>query len=220
MSGRDRKLLAERALDGYPHGPNANQEAIEDAWSRLDGADAVIVVEGVSDQIAVETLAGRYERDLDGERIVVFPMGGAHQASVFLPEFGPRGRDLDVAGLLDADAVEAFCLAALQAGLGRPRSGDDLASIGLFACAPDLEYELIRAVGPDRVQEVISAQGEIRAFHTFQKQAGWASRPVEDQLHRFIRSKARRSLRYARLLVDATEHDRVPQPLQLLLSYL
>jgi predicted ATP-dependent endonuclease of OLD family len=35
-----------------------------------------VLVEGISDQIAVETLAGRRDQDLDAKGVVVLPIGG------------------------------------------------------------------------------------------------------------------------------------------------
>ena len=46
-----------------------------------------------------------------------------------------------------------------------------------------------------------------------QKQPEWRRRPGEDQLRRFLASGARRKIRYAVLLVDALELDRMPAPL-------
>lgn len=42
-------------------------------------ARAVVLVEGISDRIAIETLAARYARNLDNEGISIVPIGGAEQ---------------------------------------------------------------------------------------------------------------------------------------------
>lgn len=213
MDGELRADLARRALAGYANGPDAPQEATFRALQKVERAEAVIVVEGISDQIAVETVARRLGRDLDAEGIAVLPVGGAHAAARYLYELGPAGEHLELAGLCDADAAETYRRAVIRAGIGRPRTTDDLARLGFHVCVRDLEDELIRAVGPDRVVAVIESQGERGPWRTFQKQPEWRSRPIGDQLHRFIGSKARRSLRYARLLVEAVPLDRVPRPL-------
>ncbi|MFI9387551.1 hypothetical protein [Kutzneria sp. NPDC052558] len=57
-----------------------------------------VVVDGVSDQIAVETLAARHGRDLAGEAIVVQATGGAHGMRRHLRSFAGKR----VAGLCDA----------------------------------------------------------------------------------------------------------------------
>ena len=52
---------------------------------------AVVLVEGTSDQAALETLAARGGRDLHGEGVFIVPMGGATNIGHFLGRFGPRG---------------------------------------------------------------------------------------------------------------------------------
>lgn len=83
---------------------------------------------------------------------------------------------------------------------------------------PGLEDELIRALGADGVQEVVAAEGELRAFRTLQKQAEWRGRATEQQLQRFMGSGGSRKVRYARLLVEALDPARIPRPLRLLLA--
>jgi len=52
---------------------------------------SVVLVEGVSDQWALEALAHRRGRDLDAEGVNVVPMGGSKNIGRFLERFGPRG---------------------------------------------------------------------------------------------------------------------------------
>ena len=66
------------------------------------GPRAVVLVEGVSDQGAVEALAERHGRDLHTERISVVPIGGAQAIGQFLNLFGPAGLDVRLAGICDA----------------------------------------------------------------------------------------------------------------------
>ena len=77
---------------------------------------------------------------------------------------------------------------------------------------------LIRAIGPERLAELIAAEGEGGALATLGKQAAWRDRPAGDLLHRFLRSKASRSLRYARLIVEALDEGRIPAPLSAVLA--
>jgi len=65
-------------------------------------AHTVVLVEGVSDQRAVESLARRRGRNLDAEGISIVPMGGATNIRRFLEVFGPQGFDVRLAGLCDA----------------------------------------------------------------------------------------------------------------------
>src|ERR671923_584799 len=81
------------------------------------------------------------------------------------------------------------------------------------------EQELIRSLGADAVEEIVGANGDLRSFRTLQKQAAWRGRPREEQLRRFMGSGGRRKTRYARLLVEALDLDRVPRPLDGVLAH-
>ena len=61
------------------------------AARRDPGSCAVVLVEGVSDQAAVQTLAERSGRDLRAEGVFVVPMGGATNVGHFVDLFGPAG---------------------------------------------------------------------------------------------------------------------------------
>lgn len=67
------------------------------------GVDArtVVLVEGTSDQLALEALAERRGRDRAAEGVAVVPMGGATNIRRFLDRFGPHGLDVRLAGLCD-----------------------------------------------------------------------------------------------------------------------
>lgn len=219
MTGVDRAALAEQALAGYPYGRGAPQAAEAIARRRLVDAEACIIVEGISDQIAVEVLAALQDRDLEADRVVVFPVGGAQAAANAMRELGPNGRDLRLAGLYDIDATETFRRAVTRAGIGRPVDGADLAALGFHPCSRDLEDELLRAVGAEAVLAVFESQGELGSFRTMQKQVEWRGHELSDQIHRFIRARATRSQRYARLLIEELGPDRSPAPLRSTLKH-
>ena len=80
-------------------------------------------------------------------------------------------------------------------------------------CVADLEDELIRAVGPVDVEQVIERAGELASFRTLQQMPAQRDRTVEQQLHRFVGSKSGRKAKYARLLVNALDLAQVPEPL-------
>ena len=165
-----------------------------------------MLVEGTSDEVAVETLAEQRGVSLVAERVEIVPIGGAHAIGRFLAHFGPLG--VPLAGLYDAAEEHAFARAL----------GGDLEARGFFACEPDLEGELIRALGADAVEAVAEAHGELNAFRTLQKQPAWRGQPVEEQLRRFMGSGGSRKIRYARLLVEALDPDAVPPPLDRVLN--
>lgn len=203
-------------LAGYVTGPAAATEATVVALARAEGARVVVLVEGVSDQIAVETLALRHGRDLEAEGVVVLPVGGAHGVARQLRRFGGGG--VRLVGLCDLGEVGVVQRGLAAAGLGAPGSRDALARMGFFVCVEDLEDELIRAAGTVLVTEVLGANGDLGAFRKIQRQPAWRGRDETAQMRRFLGAGSRRKLRYARLLVDAIPLARVPVPLTALLA--
>ena len=180
---------------------------------------AVVLVEGTSDQVALETLAERRQRDLDAEGVAIVPMGGAQSIGRFLAHYGPGGLDVRLAGLCDAGEEDEFRRGLERAGLGAGLERPDLERLGFYVCVADLEDELIRALGPDRVEGIVEAHGDLGPFRTLQKQPAWQGRPTEEQLRRFMGSGGSRKIRYARFLVEALDLGRVPRPLDLLLAH-
>jgi hypothetical protein len=167
---------------------------------------AVVLVEGTSDQQAVETLARRRGRDLKADGVAIVPMGGYGN----LPRLLERYRDVPLAGLYDVGEERHFLR-----GLGCDERGE-LERVGFYACTRDLEDELTRAVGPAGMERVLTEQGELRAFRTYQRQPAHRGRPLEEQLHGFMWN---RKQRYAVLLVEALDLERVPRPLDCVLTH-
>jgi hypothetical protein len=180
---------------------------------------AIVLVEGLSDQSALEALAERRGRNLDAEGVAVVSIGGAQAIGRFLHRFGPQGLDVKLAGLCDAGEEGDFRRALERAGLGTDLTRADMERLGFYVCVADLEDELIRALGVAEVEQVVDAQGNLGSFRTLQKQPAWQGRPVEEQLRRFMGSGGSRKIRYARLLVEALDLDQVPRPLDLVLAH-
>lgn len=199
-------------------GPGADEAA---AVSRelADGVRTVVLVEGASDQLALETLALRHDRDLDARGVAVVPMGGATNIGRFLDVCGPAGLGLPLAGLCDIGEERHFRRHLERVGLTTAHSPAGLEALGFHVCVADLEDELIRALGADGVRQVIETQGESRPFHTFQGQPAQRERPVEHQLRRFLGTHSGRKALYAQALVSHLDLDRVPQPLDRLLAH-
>jgi len=210
VSRRDQKRA--RAASVPSGGPQATRRALE----RLDDARAIVLVEGLSDQIAVETLAVRRGRNLEHEGVVVVPIGGAQAIGRFMTRFGS---DTLLAGLCDVAEEEVFRRSLEHGGFGANLTRSDMERIGFHVCVEDLEDELIRALGATAIEAVLESQGDLGSLRTFQKQPAWRSRPVEAQLRRYMGSADRRKLRYARLLVEALDLDRVPRPLDGVLTH-
>jgi len=180
---------------------------------------AVVLVEGFSDRHAVETLAERRGRDLAAEGVSVVPIGGAQAIGRFLGRFGPAGLGLRLAGLCDQGEEHDFRRGLERAGLGSELTRGEMERLGFFVCEADLEEELIRALGAEKVLAVVEEQGDLGRFRTLQKQPEWRGRPVQEQLRRFMGSGGRRKTRYAVYLVEALDLERVPRPLASVLEY-
>ena len=192
----------------------------EDAVPRSAATNprAAILVEGVSDRLALETLAARRRIALPAHGISVVSMHGAGNIGRYLERFGPHGSGLMISGLYDA-AEEADVGRALErAGIGSARTRADMNRFGFYACDVDLEDELIRALGAGAVMEVIEARGELGSFRTLQKQPEWRGRPVDQQLRRFL-GNASRKIECAPLLIQALSLSRVPRPLDAVLAH-
>jgi hypothetical protein len=177
---------------------------------------AVVLVEGVSDRVALETLAARRERDLDAEGVSIVPVGGAQAIRRFVDHYGRR--DVLLVGLYDVGEERDVARGLERAGLGAELTRADLERLGFFVCDADLEDELIRALGADAVEQIVDEHGDLRPFRTLQKQAAWHGRPKEHQLRRFMGSGGRRKIRYAQYLVEALDLDRMPRPLDRVLA--
>lgn len=153
-----------------------------------------MLVEGISDRLALEALARRRGND-----VTVVDMGGAHAVRRFLERYdGAR-----VVGLCDERERSVFARAGIQ---------------DFEVCVADLEDELIRALGPDRVAEALTDRDR-GSLRTFQRQPQWRGRHLHDQLRRFLCSSDNRKLRYVPVLAElAHDEGSVPRPLDAVLQ--
>jgi len=217
MPGRQTQRVRRTAGGGEPgelHGITSVDLA------RVTESQAVVLVEGMSDQAALEGLAQRRGQELGHGGICVLAMGGATNVGHYLDLLGPHGIGVRVAGLCDAGEEGHFRRALERAGLGTSVSRVGMEALGFYVCTADLEDELIRAVGPAAVEQIIQAQGELRSFRTFQKQPAHQRESPAEQLHRFMGTRSGRKSQYARLLVGALDLTRVPRPLDRVLARL
>jgi len=155
---------------------------------------AVVLVEGITDRIALEAVAVKLGRGLTAEGIEIVPIGGAQAIR-------------RAAALYDGERVVGLC------DVGEERWFRRVLGDATYVCVKDLEDELIRALGPDRVQEVVAAQGDLETFRSFQNQVFWRGRPVEAQLRRWLQASDGRGKRYPPLLIAALEPNELPPPL-------
>ena len=180
---------------------------------------AVVLVEGRSDLMALEVLARRRGRDLEREGVRVVAMGGATNVGHYLDRYGPRGLGVKVAGLYDSAEERFFTQGLARAGLGVDLSSAQLQERGFFRCTADLEDELIRAIGAQRVEQLVEAQGEIASFRRLQRQPALRERSLHDQLRRLMSGRSGGKLRYAGIMAEAVDLHLVPRPLDAVLDY-
>lgn len=154
----------------------------------------VVLVEGVSDAVAVRVIAER----LGVAALRVRPVGGSKGVRRAAAELaGER-----LVGLVDRAERRDF----------------ERVLDAVFVCDPDLESEFIRALGVGGVEAVIASQGELESFRRLQRQPFQRTRTPEQQLTRFFGGRSGNKPRYARLLAEAVPVDRIPRPLAALLT--
>lgn len=164
-----------------------------------------VLLEGPSDAAAVNALAESRGRDLAAEGVCVLPMGGAMSAARFAGLLGPSGLGIRLTGLCDEQERGFYERGWERAGAGAEQE--------FFVCAADLEEELIRALGVPRVEQLVQAEGDLRALQIFLRQPAQQGRSPQQQLRRFLGTKKGRKIHYGRVLVEALDADRVPAPL-------
>ncbi|MFF2852863.1 TOPRIM nucleotidyl transferase/hydrolase domain-containing protein [Streptomyces sp. NPDC058001] len=196
----DMRAFQDAVTNWAAGGPDGPARALAETL----GARTAVLLEGLSDLAAVEALAARRGRDLAAEGVCVVPMGGAMSVGRYAGLLGPPGLGLRLTGLCD-EGEQGF----YERGLTRTQAPLQ----DIYVCSADLEDELIRALGTAEVEEIIRAEGDSRAWQTFQRQPAQHDRPRHQQLRRFLGTKKGRKIRYGRLLVEALAPDRTPPPL-------
>ena len=133
---------------------------------------AVVLVEGVSDKVALETLAVRRGRNLAAEGVSVMAIGGAQAIGRFLDLYGPHGSNVGLAGFCDAGEERAFRRALERAGLGDDLDRAGMERLGFFVCERDLEDELVRCLGAQVVEEILAVNAAWRVAQIFRRDSG------------------------------------------------
>jgi hypothetical protein len=175
-----------------------------------------VLVEGVSDRVALETLAARRGRDLAAENVAIVPIGGAQALGRHLRLYGPEGANVRLAGLCDAGEEADVRRALERAGLGSDLDRAGLERLGFYVCEADLEHELVRSLGVSAMEEILAAHGKLASFRTYQKQPAHRGRSTEQQLWGFLHNW---KVELAAALVEALDLGRVPRPLDGVLAH-
>ena len=182
----------------------------------LEGKRAVVLVEGVSDKLALEALARRRRRRLDDEGVAIVPIGGAQSIGRVLSRLVSQQPTLAVAGLCDAGEEPDFRRGLERVGLGVDLDRAGMERLGFYVCEADLEDELVRGLGALAVEEILAAHGKLGSFRTYQKQLAHRERSTEQQLRGFLNNW---KVELAAALVDALDLGRVPRPLDGVLAH-
>jgi hypothetical protein len=183
----------------------------------MDQVRTAVLVEGVSDKIALETLAARRGRDLAAEAVSVVAIGGAQAIGRSLALYGAEGANVGLAGFCDVGEEGAFRRALARAGLGADLDRAGMERLGFFVCERDLEDELVRSLGVEAVEKIFAAHRKLGSFRTYQKQPAHRGRAAEEQLRGFLTNW---KINLAAPLVEALDLARVPRPLDGVLAHI
>jgi hypothetical protein len=122
---------------------------------------AVVLVEGVSDRVALTELARRRGVDLAARGVEVVAMGGATNVGHHVRRWqGPR-------------RAPRRAVRRRRGRVVRPALGAEptpRAEHGVGVCVADLEDELIRALGVAGVEAVIAREGRLGSLRTLRRQ--------------------------------------------------
>ena len=173
----------------------------------------LVLVEGQSDAAAVRAVAALLGCDLDARRIEIRSAEGVTNFPALLADYVQSHPGAPFCGVYDV-ADEWHVRRALAQAAIQVTAQESLASVGFHACVADLEDELIRALDAQGVMSVIEAEGELASFRRFQAMPQHRGTPVDQQLHRFLGTRATRKIRCARRLVEALGLARLPGPLK------
>ena len=174
----------------------------------------VVLVEGESDLAAMEVLLRR--RGLVSG-VVLRDMGGVTNVRTHLRDALADDATRRVMGLCDAREWR-YVVRALDAHGAPVTTVADMAAFGFHACDPDLEGELIGALGPEQARAVLRRLDLGPAFEMFGRQQAWRDRPLAEQLHRFAGTVSGRKTLVARAMAEAVADESLPAPMRRLLD--
>jgi hypothetical protein len=182
-----------------------------------DHVGTVVLLEGPSDVAAVRAVAAAYGVTDNVYPYHLIDMGGVTNVRRHLAAFRTASAPVRVVGMCDVGEARFF-VRALQANGDGLHQEAELAEHGFYVCDADLEDELIRALGPERVVNVLCRLGLRGRLATFQRQPAWRDRPLHEQLHRFAGTASGRKTMLAGALAEALAPYEVPAPLRRLVT--
>ncbi len=185
----------------------------------IEGPHVVVLVEGDSDAVALNVVAGRLGWSPPDTGIQITPVGGITNFGTAIDALLLADRRVHVGGLYDAGQAGWLVGALRRRGWDVGHDRLDLERLGFFLCDVDLEDEMIRALGVPAVEAIIDAAGELGALRTLQRQPHQREQPADKQVRRFIGTKSGRKRRCAELFATHVELDRLPAPITGLLGW-
>lgn len=185
---------------------------------RSEQVSTVVLLEGPSDVAAVRAVAAVYGVTARVHRFQLIDMGGVTNVRRHLEALPKASPGVRVIGMCDAGEAQFFVRALQQDGGNRLHDAGALAEHGFQVCDADLEDELIRALGTDRVVSVLRRLGLLRQLATFRNQPAWRGRALHEQLHRFAGVASGRKTLLAGALARDLSVDEVPEPLRRLVE--
>lgn len=174
----------------------------------------VVLVEGESDVAALDVLLRR--RGL-ASGVALRDMGGVTNIRVRLHDAVADPSTRRVLGLCDA-RESAYVVRALGAQGVPVTTREEMGAFGFHACDPDLEGELIGALGAERARDVLARLDLGPAFELFGRQQAWRGRPLAEQLRRFAGTVSGRKTLVARAMAAAVAEEQLPAPMRRLLD--
>jgi hypothetical protein len=183
---------------------------------RPDHVGTVVLLEGPSDVAAVRAVAAAYGVTTRVHAYQLVDMGGVTNIRRHLAAIRTASVPVRVIGMCDAGEAQVF-VRALQVSADGVHEAE-LAERGFSVCDADLEDELIRALGPARVVDVLCRLGLAGRLATFRRQPAWRDRPLHEQLHRFAGTASGRKTLLAGALAEALAPSEVPAPLRRLVA--
>ncbi|WP_170835398.1 ATP-dependent nuclease [Arthrobacter alpinus] len=125
----------------------SNDESMKLRWwvpNKLKPLTArkVVIVEGISDDVILRKVGELTARSIEQLGVTSLPLGGGGEVKPVFKLFGPNGFDIDMAILIDRDAVGAT-------ELHTSTTEADFGTQSIFVSEPDLEGEYVRAIGSE-----------------------------------------------------------------------
>lgn len=205
LTGRNQS----RALTSDPF---AKKRKAHPAWWASDRLEALtsralVLVEGLADRIVVSATARALGIDLDRLGITVVEVDGSGNFSMAWRIYGAAGFDVPLSVIVDEKE-----LPDVAGYLGVPE--DELTALGVRVCRPDLEWQYVRDIGPERVRQCLVESGDFRPSSLPELDGGGDPAALMTQLCGSNKTRAAMALSVALTHDDAASLTPIVEALQ------